>query len=136
MTRRHSETGVEGGIRIKRIYRAARNSDGKRILVDRIWPRGMSKDRARLDAWMKDIAPSDGLRKWFHENAGQWGEFKQRYFAEIEANHDAVAALSEAVREGVVTLLYASADEEKNNAVALRDYLLGDAGTGNHSASA
>ena len=128
MIRQHSETGAEGRIHTKRIYRAARNSDGKRILVDRIWPRGMSKDRARLDAWMRDIAPSDDLRKWFHEHADRWEEFKQRYFAEIEANPDAAAVLSEAVRDGVVTLLYASADEERNNAVALREYLLGSPG--------
>jgi uncharacterized protein YeaO (DUF488 family) len=134
MIRQRSETGAEGRIRTKRIYRAARNSDGKRILVDRIWPRGLSKDRARLDAWMKDIAPSDGLRTWFHENAGQWEEFKQRYFVEIEANHDAAAALSDAVRDGVVTLLYASADEERNNAVALREYLLGGPGVRHLSA--
>ena len=134
MSRQRSETGAEGRVRTKRIYRAARNSDGKRILVDRIWPRGMSKDRARLDAWMKDIAPSDGLRTWFHEHAGQWDEFKLRYFAEIEANQDAAAALSDAVREGVVTLLYASADEERNNAVALREYLLGGPGVRDLSA--
>ena len=134
MSRQRSETGAEGRVRTKRIYRAARNSDGKRILVDRIWPRGMSKDRARLDAWMRDIAPSDGLRTWFHEHAGQWDEFKLRYFAEIEANHDAAAALSDAVREGVVTLLYASADEERNNAVALREYLLGGPGVRDLSA--
>ena len=134
MSQQRSETGAEGRVRTKRIYRAARNSDGKRILVDRIWPRGMSKDRARLDAWMRDIAPSDGLRTWFHEHAGQWDEFKQRYFAEIEANHDAAAALSDAVREGVVTLLYASADEERNNAVALREYLLGGPGVRDLSA--
>lgn len=129
MSEEDSAAGTESRIRTKRIYRAPRNSDGRRILVDRIWPRGMSKERARLHAWMKDIAPSDELRKWFHENADRWDEFKERYFAEIDRNGDGLAALSETARNEVVTLLYASADNDRNNAVALRQYLLEHATT-------
>jgi uncharacterized protein YeaO (DUF488 family) len=124
MSGNHSAIEPESRIRTKRIYRAPRNSDGKRILVDRIWPRGMPKERARLHAWMKDIAPSDDLRKWFHGNADRWDEFKERYFAEIEKNCDGAAALCETARTEIVTLLYASADNDRNNAVALREYLL------------
>jgi uncharacterized protein YeaO (DUF488 family) len=104
---------AEPRIRTKRIYRAARNSDGKRVLVDRVWPRGMSKDRARLHAWMKGIAPSDDLRKWFHANADRWDEFKQRYFDEIQNNGAEFAALSDMARNEVVTLLYASANSSQ-----------------------
>ena len=110
-------------IRVKRIYRAARVSDGKRILVDRLWPRGVAKDRARLFNWCKDIAPSDGLRHWFHANPGQWQEFKARYEAELVPREDLVRELSEYARGDVVTLLYAAKDEDHNNAVVLRDYL-------------
>ena len=110
-------------IRIKRIYRAARVSDGKRILVDRLWPRGVAKDRARLFDWYKDIAPSDALRHWFHANPEQWQEFSTRYRAELATHEDLLRELAGYAREGVVTLLYASKDEEHNNAIVLRDYL-------------
>ncbi len=112
-------------IRIKRIYRAARVSDGKRILVDRLWPRGVAKDRARLFEWHKDIAPSDALRHWFHANPGQWQDFKARYEVELATREDLVRALAEYARDDVVTLLYASRDEAHNNAIVLRDYLRG-----------
>lgn len=97
-----------GRIRIKRIYRAARVSDGKRILVDRLWPRGVAKDRARLFDWCKDIAPSDTLRHWFHGDPDQWQAFTMRYQAELAAHDDLVRELAGYAREGVVTLLYAS----------------------------
>jgi uncharacterized protein YeaO (DUF488 family) len=111
-------------IRTKRIYQAAQNSDGRRILVDRIWPRGMSKDRARLDRWEKGVAPSDDLRKWFHQNTQQWEEFRERYTAELKEKGAELDALAVDARSRVVTLLYASADEEHNNAVVLREVLL------------
>ncbi|MCC0047218.1 MAG: DUF488 family protein [Defluviimonas sp.] len=110
-------------IRIKRIYRAARVSDGKRILVDRLWPRGIAKDRARLSAWSKEIAPSDDLRHWFHGHPDQWHEFSTRYQAELAAHDDLIRELAGHAREGVVTLLYASKNEKHNNAIVLRDYL-------------
>ncbi|WP_417522633.1 DUF488 domain-containing protein [Marinovum sp.] len=110
-------------IRIKRIYRAARVSDGRRILVDRLWPRGVEKDRARLTEWFKEIAPSDDLRHWFHDSPGQWDAFRTRYEAELDAHDDLVRALAGYAQDDVVTLLYASKDEDHNNAVVLRDYL-------------
>jgi len=116
-------SGQAGSIRIKRVYATPAKSDGRRILVDRLWPRGMSKERARLSEWMKEIAPSEELRNWFHHNPDGWQEFTRRYRSEIARNHDAVAALTEAAGHGAVTLLFASADTEHNNAVVLRDYL-------------
>ena len=121
-----SETGKSadtGQVCIKRVYATPTKSDGKRILVDRLWPRGMSKERARLSDWMKEIAPSDELRNWFHHNPDGWQEFGRRYRKEIAQNQDALAALREAAGHGTVTLLFASADTEHNNAVVLRDYL-------------
>ncbi len=110
-------------IRIKRIYRAARVSDGKRVLVDRLWPRGIAKDRARLFSWCKEVAPSDNLRNWFHAHPEQWEEFAARYRGELRAKDELTSELAAHADEGVVTLLYASRNEEKNNAVVLRDVL-------------
>ena len=110
-------------IRVKRIYRAARISDGRRILVDRLWPRGMAKERARLFDWCKDIAPSEALRHWFHADPGRWEDFATRYEAELADRDALVRTLAGHAREGVVTLLYAARDEEHNNAVVLRGYL-------------
>lgn len=110
-------------IRIKRIYRAARVSDGKRILVDRLWPRGIAKDRARLFAWCREIAPSDELRRWFHANPDRWADFATRYRDELSAMDDLTRKLAGYVEETVVTLLYASKDEANNNAAVLRDVL-------------
>ncbi|MGN6468981.1 MAG: DUF488 domain-containing protein [Rhizobiaceae bacterium] len=113
-----------GRIRTKRIYDPAQGSDGSRVLVDRIWPRGMSRDRAGLDRWDKEIAPSDALRKWFHANPDRWEEFKERYRAELKDKDAELDALASAARSGTLTLLFASADEAHNNAVVLREVLL------------
>lgn len=110
-------------IRVKRIYRAARVSDGKRILVDRLWPRGVAKERARLFRWCKEIAPSDSLRHWLHGHPDHWQEFSTRYQAELATSDDLVRELVGYAYEDVVTLLYASKDETHNNAVVLRDHL-------------
>lgn len=110
-------------IRIKRIYRAARVSDGKRILVDRLWPRGVAKGRARLTGWMKEIAPSDDLRRWFHDDPKAWERFKSCYETELAGNEGLIRELAGYAQDDVVTLLYASKDEAHNNAVVLRDYL-------------
>ncbi|MFV0336528.1 MAG: DUF488 domain-containing protein [Tropicimonas sp.] len=112
-----------GCIRIGRIYRPAQASDGRRILVDRLWPRGMTKARAGLFAWCREIAPSTELRHWFHSSSGQWEAFVSRYEAELAAHEDLVRELAGYAREGVVTLLHASRDETRNNAIVLRDYL-------------
>jgi uncharacterized protein YeaO (DUF488 family) len=109
-------------ILIKRVYDEPAESDGLRVLVDRLWPRGMKKEAARVDVWMKEIAPSNELRKQYHQQPEKWAEFKQRYYAELEGNPQ-VAELIRMARERMVTLLYASRDQENNNAVVLREYL-------------
>jgi uncharacterized protein YeaO (DUF488 family) len=115
------------GFRVKRIYEPASADDGVRVLVDRLWPRGVSKQKAHIDAWLKDIAPSDGLRKQFHGQADTWKEFAAAYARELkeEPAKAAVAELREKAKHGPVTLLYAARDEDHNNAVALRDWLEG-----------
>lgn len=110
-------------IRIKRVYRAPRVSDGARVLVDRLWPRGLAKDRARLHSWCRDIAPSDELRHWYHADPARWPDFAARYRDELAARPDLVRALADLAAEGAVTLLFASKEEERNNAAVLRDYL-------------
>jgi len=112
-------------IRIKRVYEPAESNDGARILVDRLWPRGIAKEALRLDSWNKDVAPSNDLRKWFSHDPARWNEFKRRYFAELDTNPSAWSSLAELVRSGDVTLLYSAKDEGYNNAAALRDYLEG-----------
>ena len=111
-------------IRVKRTAEAAAESDGARLLVDRLWPRGVSKAHLQLDAWLKDVAPSTELRKWFGHDPKKWDEFQRRYFAELDARREALEPLLVAARKGPVTLLYSARDAEHNQAVALRDYLL------------
>ncbi|WP_163118721.1 DUF488 domain-containing protein [Acinetobacter pittii] len=111
-------------IQIKRIYETADPSDGKRILVDRLWSRGISKGNAHLDLWLKEVAPSTELRKWFHAaTQDHWEEFKQRYLKELETN-SAVEELQHIVAEHTVTLLYSAKDVEYNHAIILKEYLL------------
>ena len=110
-------------IRLKRIYAAAGTQDGTRILVDRLWPRGVRKEDAVIDFWMKDIAPSTGLRKWFHHDPERWEEFCERYYAELDAAPDAVQAMQEQIQKGRVTLVFAARDESHNHALALKQYL-------------
>lgn len=110
-------------LRIKRIYDPPEESDGTRVLIDRLWPRGLSKERAAVDLWLKEIAPSDELRKWFHQHAEEWDEFRNRYSSELDEHPEEVAALRDVFRNGAGTLLFAAADVEHNNAVVLADYL-------------
>ena len=112
-------------IQVKRAYDPPASSDGARILVDRLWPRGVSKEKLKLDAWMKDIAPSNELRKWFHEGDHKWEDFRKRYFKELGAQPELVAELRKKARGHTVTLIYAGRDEQHNNAVALKEYLRG-----------
>jgi len=109
-------------VSIKRVYEPARDSDGMRILVDRIWPRGIGRDAARISFWDKDVAPSTGLRKWFGHKPERWPEFRRRYLAELKQN-PAAAELRKFVRRRRVTLLYAARDEAHNQAVVLAAFL-------------
>jgi uncharacterized protein YeaO (DUF488 family) len=110
-------------LRTKRIHEAPAKGDGTRVLVDRLWPRGVSKEKARLDAWVRGVAPSNELRKWFAHDPAKWQEFRKRYFKELDANAEAVEEVRALVAKGTATLLFAAKDEEHNNAVALREYL-------------
>ena len=111
-------------VRITRIYEAPQQDDGLRVLVDRLWPRGLSKDRAAVDHWLRDIAPSDELRRWFGHDAPRWPELERRYFAELAAKPEAVAQLRALLADAAaVTLLYGARDEVHNNARAFADYL-------------
>ncbi|TPN40918.1 DUF488 domain-containing protein [Mesorhizobium sp. B2-3-3] len=113
-------------IKVKRVYETPEPGDGQRVLVDRIWPRGVSKQDAALTQWLKDIAPSDELRKWFGHEPARWEEFQKRYRVELDGNDQAVAELRALLGKGRVTLLYGAHDEAHNNAVALAGYLRGD----------
>jgi uncharacterized protein YeaO (DUF488 family) len=108
-------------VSIKRVYDPPEASDGRRVLVDRLWPRGLAKAKARVDHWAKDLAPSAALRRWFGHDPAKWPEFRRRYRAELRAHADAVAELARGARRGRVTLLYAASDERHNNAVVLAE---------------
>jgi uncharacterized protein YeaO (DUF488 family) len=109
--------------RIKRIYESRDSSDGRRILVDRLWPRGVSKAKAHVDFWARSVAPSHELRRWYQHDPSKWTEFCRRYFAELDANPSGVDALRAQLGRGTVTLLFSSKEERLNNATALREYL-------------
>jgi uncharacterized protein YeaO (DUF488 family) len=112
-------------IRIKRVYREPSLEDGVRILIDRMWPRGLSKERARIVAWRKDLAPTASLRKWFRHDPAKWNEFRQRYQSELSRS-DQVETAKALVRDShrkTITLVYGAADEEHNHAVALKEWL-------------
>ncbi len=110
-------------IRIKRVYNPSAKDDGKRILIDRLWPRGLKKEDARIDEWIKEIAPSNELRKWFGHDPKKWGEFKKRFFTELHGKQGVVDGIISAARKGTVTLLFGSKEERFNNAVALKEYI-------------
>ncbi len=114
-------------IRVKRIYEPPEAADGVRLLVDRIWPRGVSRESACLDDWMKEIAPSSELRRWFGHDASRWQEFKRRYAVELDTRQDLVAEIISLARDRPVTLLYSARDTDHNQAVALAEYLAGKA---------
>jgi uncharacterized protein YeaO (DUF488 family) len=111
-------------IRTKRVYEQAGPQDGFRVLVDRVWPRGMAKEQVQADLWLKDIAPSTALRKWFGHDRSKWEEFKRRFWVELDAQPGAAAQLLAAAAKGRLTLLFSARDAECNQAVVLRDYLL------------
>jgi uncharacterized protein YeaO (DUF488 family) len=112
-------------IKIKRIYEKFSPKDGLRILVDRLWPRGIKKDEAKIDLWFKEIAPSNKLRKWFKHDISKWEEFKKRYKEEIEQNKESLEKLIEIIKnKKVVTLVFSAKDKEHSNAVALKEILM------------
>jgi uncharacterized protein YeaO (DUF488 family) len=106
-------------LRIKRVYAEPSREDGKRILVDRLWPRGLTKEKARVDLWPKEVAPSNELRKWFGHDPKRWPEFKQRYIDELKTQGEALGLLRKEASHGTTTLLYGARDEEHNEAVVL-----------------
>ena len=110
-------------LQVKRVYDPPTRSDGRRVLVDRIWPRGLSKDGAELDAWFKGIAPSAELRKWFSHEPSRWASFKWRYFRELDEREEAIEQLLDGCNARTLTLLFAAKDPAHNNAVALKEFL-------------
>jgi uncharacterized protein YeaO (DUF488 family) len=108
---------------IKRVYEEPDKDDGIRILIDRLWPRGLSKEKAHVDLWLKEIAPSTELRKWFAHDPAKWTEFKTRYRAELKHNGEQLAVLKQAIIKGPVTLLYGAKDEQHNDAIVLQELL-------------
>ena len=108
---------------MKRVYEPVSESDGERILVDRFWPRGLSKEVARISLWLRDIAPTDELRKWYAHDEAKWLEFRKRYFSELSGKSDLIATILEKAKKENVTLLFSTKAERNNNAVALREYV-------------
>lgn len=111
-------------IDIKRVYASAQEEDGSRILVDRVWPRGVSKKQLRADLWLKDAAPSTALRKWFGHDRSRWEEFQRRYFAELDEKPEVIRQLLDLAEKQRVTLLFAARDTEYSHAAALKKYLI------------
>ncbi len=110
-------------MKIKRVYEKPSKEDGKRILVDRLWPRGLTKEKASVDLWLKEIAPSTVLRKWFGHDPDKWKEFQKRYYQELSNNKEQVALLKAQVKKGTVTLVYGAKDEKHNEALVLKEWL-------------
>ena len=110
-------------MKIKRVYEKPLKEDGTRILVDRLWPRGLTKEKASIDLWLKEIAPSTTLRKWFAHDPDKWKEFQKKYHAELKNNKEQVSLLKEQTKKGTVTLVYGAKDGEHNEAVVLKDWL-------------
>jgi uncharacterized protein YeaO (DUF488 family) len=110
-------------MRIKRVYEMPSGDDGKRILVDRLWPRGLTKEKASIDLWLKEIAPSTELRKWFGHDPEKWKEFQKRYRRELRNNKEQVSLLKENMKKGTITLVYGAKDEKHNEALVLKEWL-------------
>lgn len=111
--------------KIKRVYEKPAKEDGFRILADRLWPRGLTKEKASVDLWLKEIAPSTELRKWFGHDPEKWNDFKKKYVAELKKNKEPVSILKEKIKAGTVTILYGAKDQEHNEALVILDYLDG-----------
>jgi len=114
-------------IRLKRVYEPPEKEEGLRLLVERLWPRGLTKEKARIDAWYKDVAPSPELRRWYGHDPEKWEAFRRRYLDELRGNPEAVSRLRERVKEGPVTFVFAAKDEKHNSALLLKEFLEGKA---------
>jgi len=112
-------------ISLKRVYEPTSSTDGQRILVERLWPRGVSKEKAKITIWMTDIAPSTALRKWYSHDIAKWSEFKKRYIEELKENRDTVKYLQQLIKKGSTTFVFAAKDTEHNSAVVLKEFLEG-----------
>jgi uncharacterized protein YeaO (DUF488 family) len=110
-------------IKVKRVYEAPAKDDGIRILVDRLWPRGLTKEKASVDIWLKEIAPSTELRKWFGHEPAKWNDFRKKYHSELKENKEPISLLKDEMKKGKVTLLFGAKDEEHNEAVVLLNYI-------------
>jgi uncharacterized protein YeaO (DUF488 family) len=110
-------------LRVKRVYDTVSDEDGFRILVDRLWPRGLSKEKAKISLWLKDIAPSTPLRKWYGHEQDKWSEFKEKYYGELSSKEGLVDVIQQKMSSGNVTLLFGAREEKYNNAVALKEYI-------------
>ena len=114
---------VKHELNLKRVYEAPHKDDGTRILVDRLWPRGLTKEKAKVDLWLKEIAPSTELRKWFGHDPKKWRSFRKRYETELKDHADEIKLLKSKVKEGTVTLIYGARDQEHNEALVLKQFL-------------
>lgn len=110
-------------IKLKRVYEPPSEDDGIRILVERLWPRGISQEKAKVDEWLKEIAPSQELRKWFQHDPAKWNEFQERYRKELDQNRELVSDLKQKIKRKKVTFVYAASDQERNSALLLKNYL-------------
>ena len=110
-------------IKLKRAYEKTEPEDGTRILIDRLWPRGLKKENAKIDSWLKDIAPSNELRKWYSHDPAKWTQFKERYWRELDAKPDTVSSLAQQSQKSTITLVFSSKEEKLNNAAALKQYI-------------
>jgi uncharacterized protein YeaO (DUF488 family) len=110
-------------VKLKRVYDLVSRTDGTRFLVERLWPRGVSKERLHSTTWLKEVGPSTELRQWFNHDPSKWSQFRRRYFRELDSRPESWRPILTAARRGIVTLVYSSRDEEHNNAVALKEYL-------------
>lgn len=119
----HREADARASIQTKRVYEPASPADGVRFLVERLWPRGLKKESLCIEGWVRDVAPSTELRRWFGHDPAKWDEFRRRYHAELDAHPDAWRVLLDAARHGQATLLYSAHDITHNNAIALQEYL-------------
>lgn len=120
-------------VKLKRVYEPVSRNDGTRFLVERLWPRGLAKERLRATAWLKEVGPSTELRRWFNHDPLKWSRFRTRYFRELDSRPESWRPIAAAARRGVVTLLYSSHDAQHNNALALQEYLRAKRGTASPS---